>query len=302
MMTKMIDVINLDGLTPTDYRNENGDIIATVVLNDGDIDICPNCGGKLYKHGQRSNTFADLPIQNQPVKLEVVRPRYRCKDCHALVTANLEFIDDKRRASHRLVEYIQNNCLEKTFSELADNTGLAVNTIKSITLDYISELEKTVLFETPTILGVDEITILDTKRTALLNLSMNCLFNILPKTNPTCFLSFLRELSDRNKVEWVIGNKNLLKIEKDIKQILPNADLIIIGESENKLIENYKQSHEQLNQISLNLTRNYSFEVIRAKLLYNKFSRYVGSINSQKNTQIEYGANLNTTFENLINN
>ena len=106
----MIDVINLDGLTPTDYRNENGDIIATVALNDGDIDICPNCGGKLYKHGQRSNTFADLPIQNQPVKLEVVRPRYRCKDCHALVTANLEFIDDKRRASHRLVEYIQNNC------------------------------------------------------------------------------------------------------------------------------------------------------------------------------------------------
>lgn len=301
-MTKMIDVIKLQGVTPIDYRNENGDIIATVVLNDGDIDICPNCGGKLYKHGQRSNMFADLPIQNQPVKLEVLRPRYRCKDCHALVTANLEFIDDKRRATHRLVEYIQNNCLEKTFSELAENTGLAVNTIKSITLDYISELESTVKFETPTIIGVDELEILETKRTAIINLSMNCLFDILPKNTPTCFLSFLRELSDRNKVEWVIGNKNLLKIEKGIKQILPNADLIIIGESESKLIENYKQSHEQLNQISLNLTRNYSFEVIRAKLLYNKFSRYVGSINSQKNTQIEYGANLNTTFENLINN
>lgn len=298
----MIDVINLDGLTPTDYRNENCDIIATVVLNDGDINICPNCGGKLYKHGQRSNTFADLPIQNQPVKLEVVRPRYRCKDCHALVTANLEFIDDKRRASHRLVEYIQNNCLEKTFSELADNTGLAVNTIKSITLDYISELEKTVLFETPTILGVDEISILDAKRMAIVNLSMNCLFNILVKNNTTCFLSFLKELSDKSKVEWVVGNKNLLKIKNDIKQILPNADLIIIDKSKNKLIENYKISHEQLNQISLNLTRNYSFEVIRAKLLYNKFSRYVSSINSQKNKQIEYGANLNTTFENLINN
>lgn len=301
-MTKMIDVIKLQGVTPIDYRNENGDIISTVILNDSEIDICPSCSGSLYKHGQRSNMFADLPIQNQPVKLEVIRPRYRCKDCHALVTANLEFIDDKRRATHRLVEFVQDNCLEKTFSEIAEATGLAVNTIKSITLDYISELEKTVLFETPTILGIDEISILGAKRIAIVNLSMNCLFNILPKTNHTCILSFLRELSDRNKVEWVLGGKNLLKIEKDIKQILPNADLIIIGESENKLIENYKQSHEQLNQISLNLTRNYSFEVIRAKLLYNKFSRYVGSINSQKNTQIEYGANLNTTFENLINN
>lgn len=298
----MIDVINLDGLTPTDYRNENGDIIATVVLNDGDIDICPNCGGKLYKHGQRSNTFADLPIQNQPVKLEVVRPRYRCKDCHALVTANLEFIDDKRRASYRLVEYIQNNCLEKTFSELAENTGLAVNTIKSITLDYISELESTVKFETPTIIGVDELEILDSKRTAIINLSMNCLFDILPKNTPTCLLSLLKRLNDKNKVEWIVGGKSLLKLKSDIKEILPNVDLIIIGKSENKLIENYKQSHEQLNLISSKLTRNYSFEVIRAKLLYNKFSRYVGSINSQKNTQIEYGANLNTTFENLINN
>lgn len=292
----MIDVINLKGVTPKDYRNENGDIIATVVLDDSAIDICPNCGGKLYKHGQRSNMFADLPIQNQPVKLEVLRPRYRCKDCQALIIANLEFIDDKRRATHRLVEYIQNNCLEKTFSELADNTGLAVNTIKSITLDYISELEKTVLFETPTILGVNEITILDTKRTALLNLSMNCLFNILPKTNPTCFLSFLKELSDKSKIEWIVGGKSLLKLKSDIKEILPNVDLIIIGKSENKLIENYKLSHEQLNQISLNLTRNYSFEVIRAKLLYNRMGRQVSSLN-QTNKR-EYGSHLQILLEN----
>lgn len=294
----MIDVINLDGLTPTDYRNENGDIIATVVLNDGDIDICPNCGGKLYKHGQRSNTFADLPIQNQPVKLEVVRPRYRCKDCHALVTANLEFIDDKRRASHRLVEYIQNNCLEKTFSELAENTGLAVNTIKSITLDYISELEKTVLFETPTILGIDEISILGAKRIAIVNLSMNCLFDILVKNTTPCLLSFLENLKNKDSVEWVVGSQNLLKYKKEINKFLPNAELLVANSSDNKLIENYNHSHNQLNLISSRLTRNYSFDVIRARLLYNKFGRFVSSL-STKNLKREYGSNLKTILENL---
>lgn len=298
MMTKMIDVINLDGLTPTDYRNENGDIIATVVLNDGDIDICPNCGGKLYKHGQRSNTFADLPIQNQPVKLEVVRPRYRCKDCHALVTANLEFIDDKRRASHRLVEYIQNNCLEKTFSELANNTGLSVNTVKSITLDYISELEKTVLFETPTILGIDEISILDAKRVAIVNLSMNCLFDILVKNSTPCLLSFLENLKNKDSVEWVVGSQNLLKYKKEINKFLPNAELLVANSSDNKLIENYNHSHNQLNLISSRLTRNYSFDVIRARLLYNKFGRFVSSL-STKNLKREYGSNLKTILENL---
>ena len=297
-MTKMIDVINLDGLTPTDYRNENGDIIATVVLNDGDIDICPNCGGKLYKHGQRSNTFADLPIQNQPVKLEVVRPRYRCKDCHALVTANLEFIDDKRRASHRLVEYIQNNCLEKTFSELANNTGLSVNTVKSITLDYISELEKTVLFETPTILGIDEISILDAKRVAIVNLSMNCLFDILVKNSTPCLLSFLENLKNKDSVEWVVGSQNLLKYKKEINKFLPNAELLVANSSDNKLIENYNHSHNQLNLISSRLTRNYSFDVIRARLLYNKFGRFVSSL-STKNLKREYGSNLKTILENL---
>lgn len=291
-MTKMIDVINLDGLTPTDYRNENGDIIATVVLNDGDIDICPNCGGKLYKHGQRSNTFADLPIQNQPVKLEVVRPRYRCKDCHALVTANLEFIDDKRRASHRLIQFVQENCLDETFSELAATTGLAVNTIKSITLDYISELEKTVLFETPTILGIDEISILGAKRIAIVNLSMNCLFDILVKNTTPCLLSFLENLKNKDSVEWVVGSQNLLKYKKEINKFLPNAELLVANSSDNKLIENYNHSHNQLNLISSKLTRNYSFDVIRARLLYNKFGRFVSSLN-QANKK-EYGSHIQT--------
>ena len=297
-MTKMIDVINLDGLTPIDYRNENNEIVATVAPIQNQIEACPNCGGKLYKHGQRSNMFADLPIQHQPVKLEVIRARYRCKDCHTLVTTNLEFIDDKRRATHRLIEFVQDNCLDKTFSELAETTGLAVNTIKSITLDYISELEKTVLFETPTILGIDEITILDTKRIALLNLSMNCLFNILPKNTHSCLLSFLKNLENKDSVEWVVGSQNLLKYKKEINKFLPNAELLVANSSDNKLIENYNHSHNQLNLISSKLTRNYSFDVIRARLLYNKFGRFVSSL-STKNLKREYGSNLKTILENL---
>lgn len=294
----MIDVINIKGVTPIDYRNENNEIVATVAPIQNQIEACPNCGGKLYKHGQRSNMFADLPIQNQPVKLEVIRPRYRCKDCHVLITADLEFIDDKRRATHRLIGFVQDNCLEKTFSELADNTGLAVNTIKSITLDYISELEKTVLFETPTILGIDEISILGAKRIAIVNLSMNCLFDILVKNTTPCLLSFLENLKNKDSVEWVVGSQNLLKYKKEINKFLPNAELLVANSSDNKLIENYNHSHNQLNLISSRLTRNYSFDVIRARLLYNKFGRFVSSL-STKNLKREYGSNLKTILENL---
>lgn len=298
MMTKMIDVINLESITPIDYRCENNEIVATVELNQSPIEACTNCGGSFYKHGQRSNMFADIPIQNQPVRLEVIRPRYRCKNCLTLVTPLLCFIDDKRRATHRLVKFVQDNCLEKTFSELAETTGLAVNTIKSITLDYISKLEKIVLFETPSILGIDEITILDTKRTAVINLSMNCLFDVLPKNNFICFQLFLKDLANKDKVEWIVGGKSLLKHKAEIKEILPNSKFLIIDKSENKLIENYKLSHDLLKHISENLTKVYSFEVIRARLLYNRMGMFVSTLN-QTNKK-EYGSHLKTILNTMV--
>ena len=37
---------------------------------------------------RRKNTFADTPMEMQPVRLEVERPRYRCDVCKNMVVPN----------------------------------------------------------------------------------------------------------------------------------------------------------------------------------------------------------------------
>lgn len=87
----------------------------------------------------------------QPVRLEIDRPRYRCDACRKTLTLDLAFLDERRRATRRLVDAIRERCLGTTFRGLAEQTGLAVNTIKNIAQDLIEELDDTVRYETPVI-------------------------------------------------------------------------------------------------------------------------------------------------------
>lgn len=68
------------------------------------------------------------------------------------------------RTGHRVitvladvVEAIRQRGLGITFHALAEQTGLAVNTIKNIAHDLIEELERTVDYETLVIMGIDEV-------------------------------------------------------------------------------------------------------------------------------------------------
>lgn len=82
----MIDILQLEGVQPIDYRNEDGCIMITVQPSGEHLETCPECGGRLYKHGQRINHFADTPLQMQPVKIEVIRTRYRCSECKSMIS------------------------------------------------------------------------------------------------------------------------------------------------------------------------------------------------------------------------
>jgi transposase len=52
---------------------------------------------------------------------------------------------------------IRQQCLRTTFRALAEQTGVAVNTVKNIAHDLINELSQTVHYETPVIMGIDEV-------------------------------------------------------------------------------------------------------------------------------------------------
>ncbi len=222
----MLDLLNLPGVTPVDLRSSHKDITIVAEVNEGDVPNCPQCQKPLYRHGKRVTTFADTPIQMQPVRLEVSRPRYRCAECAKLVTPELSFLDERRRATARLVDAVRERCLGQTFHSLAAQTGLAVNTIKNIAHDLIAELESNVRYETPVILGIDEVMIAGDYRCVMTNLATNNVFEILEARTQDVLKPYFQTLKDREKVEWVCTDM-WRPFKRSFSAYLPNAKLII---------------------------------------------------------------------------
>lgn len=222
----MFDLLSLPGVKPVDLQSSQGVITITAEVVEAALPVCPECGKPLYRHGHRHIEFADTPQQMQPVRLAIDRPRYRCDACRKTLTLELPFLDEKRRATRRLVDAIRERCLGMTFSELAKQTGLAVNTIKNIAQDLIEELEATVHYETPVIMGIDELNLAGGYRCIITNLATNSVFNMLEERTKAHMKPFFRELADREKVEWVCTDM-WRPFKESYGPYLPNARLVI---------------------------------------------------------------------------
>ena len=199
----MFDLLRLPGVKPVDLRTGSNRITIVAEVVDDTPPVCEGCGKPMYRHGKRKNTFADTPMEMQPVRLEVERPRYRCDVCKNMVVPELAFLDERRRATKRLVDVVRERCLGTTFHDMADHTGLSVNSVKNIALDMIAELDRTVRYETPVILGIDEVNLAGDMRCVLTNLATNNVFDMLPERTQEHLKPFFRDLRDRERVEWV---------------------------------------------------------------------------------------------------
>lgn len=222
----MFDLLNLPGVRPTDLRSSAGSLTIVAEVIEGDVPLCPDCGKVVYRHGHRPNVFADTPMHMQPVRLEIWRPRYRCESCGKTLTPEFTFLDERRRATRRLVDAIRERVLSKTFRDMARETGLAVNTIKNIAIDLVADLERTVHYETPVIMGIDEVMIAGDYRCVITNLATNTAFQMLEFRTQEHLKPYFRTLKDREKVEWVCTDM-WRPFKRSFSQYLPNARLVI---------------------------------------------------------------------------
>ena len=119
----MLDLLNLPGIKPVDMRYESKGLVIVAEMETIEVPMCGGCNIPMHKHGIRKSKFMDTPMHMQPVRLEVHRPRFRCESCGKMATPELSFLDDKRRATKRLVAAIREQCLGTTFHALAEQTA-----------------------------------------------------------------------------------------------------------------------------------------------------------------------------------
>ena len=223
----MYDLLQLEQIQPIGMRDDEGQILIIAENIASPPEQCEKCGNSpLYRHGKRRATYADTPIHGKPVKVEIETRRYRCKACGTVVTPSSPSLDDKRVATRRLVRYIQDRCFGTTFTWLAKEVGLALNTVKGITQDYAAHLEEQVDLETPRLLGLDELHILDKPRAVLVNLEMHSMFDILESRTKAHLTDYFKGLKDKNRIEWVVIDM-WKPYELVIGTQLPNARIVI---------------------------------------------------------------------------
>jgi transposase len=222
----MIDVLGLPGITPMDVRSDGDVLVIQAEAQEPQVPDCPTCGKVLLRHGKRVHTFTDTPMQMHPVRIEITRQRFRCDSCGKIVTLELPFLDDKRRATRRLVDSVRERCLSKTFHSLSEDTGLAVNTIKNIAQDLIEDMDRQVRFETPSIMGIDELNLAGGMRCIITNLSTMSVFDMLAERTQVVLKPFFEAMSDREKVEWVCTDM-WRPFKRSFGPYLPNAKLVI---------------------------------------------------------------------------
>ncbi len=204
----------------------NDSIVIEAIPSSNETPLCPSCGQMMYRHGKRVTVAADTPMQMKPVKLEITRPRFRCGVCSAVSTPELAFLDEKRRATRRLVGAIRERCLSTTFHAMSEQTGLAVNTIKNIANDLIKDLEESVVYETPIIMGIDEVMLGGGYRCVITNLATNSIFDMLEMRTQKHLKPYFEKLPNKEQVEWVCTDM-WRPYKNSFSSFLPNARLVV---------------------------------------------------------------------------
>lgn len=91
------ELLNLDKTTKNNIEK-----VILVMKYNGNIPVtCPNCGEKLYKHGERTISFIDTTLLGSPAEAEISFPRRRCKKCGTIWRPDIQDVDEGHYVTNR---------------------------------------------------------------------------------------------------------------------------------------------------------------------------------------------------------
>lgn len=192
---------------------------------------CPHCGTKkprLHRFGRKRQEFRDTPMHGKQVLIAVQRQRYRCRECRATFLEALPDMDGRRVVSTRLLVHVQQQSLRRMFVSIAEDTGLDERTVRRIFRDHAAHLDKTMRFETPEWLGIDEIYLLGRHRCVIANVARRTLIDMLPNRTKEFVARYLHALPNRERVEYVV--MDMWQPYRDlVRELLPQARIVGLG-------------------------------------------------------------------------
>ena len=220
-----INILNLASLVIDKVEESEHDYhIRAHGLNNPEI--CPTCGGnEIVGFGRNEQLVKDLPIHGKRVGIYFDTRRYRCKVCSKTFLDQHPDFHPERAMTARLVKWIGKQSIKRTFASIAEETGVVEGTIRNIFRDYINELEKTIRFETPKWMGIDEIHLIK-PRGVISNIQNNTVVELLPNRNKETIIKYLSGLQGKKEIAYVAMDM-WLPYRDAVELVLPQAKIVI---------------------------------------------------------------------------
>lgn len=224
---KISNTVLYDDVEKTE-QNPEGKRCELFLSYDGEtVDICPKCGGKMYSHGARFPLVTDTTFIGLPTKLNLEVPRRRCQTCGYMWIPELVGINEKHKMTSRVYAKMASLSLKRSFIDIAKEYGVSKNTVKNVFVEYITEKNDQLQFQTPAFLGLDEIKIKKLgELTVITDLEHKTLYDMMLGRNQPSLTEYFNQMPNRERVLWVCTDM-YRPFEKSIKDAFPNAKWVI---------------------------------------------------------------------------
>jgi len=93
---------------------------------------------------------------------------------------------------------------KRTFASIAEEIGIDPGTVRRICLDYIAQRDQTTQFETPAILGIDELHVLHQARGIMTNVEARTIVELLPDRKKATIIQCLRQMKHPECIATVV--------------------------------------------------------------------------------------------------
>ena len=219
------NILNFSAYTVTGIEENDHDYhISAETLNPPQS--CPHChSDNLVGFGRREQMVKDLPMHGKRTGIYINTRRYRCRACTKTFYEALPEVDGKRDMTKRLVDWLGKQAVKRTFASIADEVGCTEFTVRSVFGDYVNELEKTIRFETPKWMGIDEIHLIR-PRGVIANIQNNTIVELLPNRNKDTVMRFLHHLDGKEHIQYVA--MDMWQPYRDAcMAVIPDAQIVI---------------------------------------------------------------------------
>lgn len=221
---------------PANTLNLPSYVVTAIYQNDHDYHIdavvkeppknCPHChSDNLVGFGRREQMVRDLPTHGRRVGLYVNTRRFQCRSCTKTFYESIPELDERRPMTSRLVQWVGKQSIKRTFASIAEEVGIDEKSVRSIFRDYINELEKTIRFETPQWMGIDEIHLIR-PRGVIANIQNNTIVELLPNRNKETVVRYLHHLDGKDRIQYVAMDM-WVPYRDACMTVIPQAQIVI---------------------------------------------------------------------------